>query len=605
LKVDKVEQQKTLLEWKREQYQSITNKLYDFQKKYFSSSSTWANEVSNVSASYSSNMISVTTSSLSTAGKIYIHDIVSLATSAKLDSSSSISSDPEITVNTDNLSDLGGKTLVVNLNGIEKVITFSDKTYTSSSDVRNEIQSQLNSMFGSGKVVANLNGDNITLSAPNSTIMIKTPVDGTDPGSALTFTSFASNRVDFNVSLANISLKNNPLVEADGKKVEFTINGKPFSFESTATLSDIMNTINASGAGVKMTYSSLTDKFTLVSTETGVASDIKIADTAGNLMNSLFGAGVKTAGTDAVVKLSLDGSTNPDDFITVTRSVNSINVNGTSIALKDMAAGAVEEGISINLSHDTDAIVNKIKDFVNDYNALLSELTSKISEEYDKDYPPLTTSQKEEMTEKEIELWEKKAKTGLLRNDIYLKQIAEELKRSFYTPIASLSDNTQSIGILSDLGISTTKYADKGKLTIDETKLKNALSSDPEKVIALFTQQSDKSFSVYATDEWQQERYNEEGVFHRISDIISFNLNKTGNKKGALINLVGSPTDSYTGETEYSKRIKDLKEKIEDLEDKLAREEEGYWRKFTAMESALAKLNQQNSWLMSLNGNSN
>ncbi len=601
-KVDKVAQQKTLLEWKREQYQSITTKLYEFQKKYFNTTNSWASEVSKLSASYNSSYISVTTSESSTAGSIYIQDIVSLATSAKLDSSSTVSADPEITVNTESLGDLAGKTIVVNLNGIEKVITFSDRSYESSSDVRDEIQLQLNSMFGSGKIIANLNGDNISLSAPNSTILIKTPTDGTDPGSALTFTSYSSNRIDFNVSLANTSFRNSVLAEGIDT-VEFTINDKPFSFSSTATMSDIMRTINSSDAGVKISYSTLTDKFTLVSTETGATSDITIADTTGNLMSALFGAGVKTAGTDAVVKLSVDGSTEADDIITVTRSTNTIEVNGTTITLKGKASGTAEEGININLSYDTDAIYSKIKDFITDYNALLSELTTKISEEYDKDYSPLTDDQKKEMSEKEIELWEQKAKTGLLRNDIYLKSIAEELKSSFYTPIKDLSDNSKNVGILSDIGISTTNYSDKGKLTINETKLKEALNADPEKVISLFTQKSDKSFSVYATQEWQQERYNEEGVFYRLSDIISTNLNKTGTKKGALINLVGSPTDSYTGETEYSKRIKELKEKIEDLEDKLAKEEENYWSKFTAMETALAKLNQQNSWLTNMTNN--
>lgn len=598
-KVDKVEQQKTLLEWKREMYQNITTKLYEFQQKYFNTTSSWASEISRLSASYNSSLISVTTSANSTAGSIYIQDIVSVATAAKLESSSPVSADPQITVNTENLSDLAGKTIIVSLNGIEKVLTFSNKEYTAATDVADEIQSQLNNMFGSGKIAVNLNGDNISLSAANSAVMIKTSTDGTDPGDALTFASYSSNRIDFNVSLASTSLRTDAL--AGGDKVEFTINGKPFSFNATATLSDIMRIINSSDAGVKMSYSALTDKFTLVSTETGAASDITISDVTGNLMNALFGTGVKTAGTDAVVKLSVDGSTNPESIITVTRSTNTIDVNGTLITIKGKDAGNAEENITINLGYDTDAILTKIKSFINDYNALLSEITTKLTEEYDRDYQPLTQDQKEAMTEKEIELWEKKAKTGLLRNDIYLKSIAEELKRCFYTPVMDLSDNSVSIGILSEIGISTTQYADRGKLTIDETKLKNALNSDPEKVISLFTQQSDKSFSVYATDDWLNERFNEEGVFHRLSDVLNTNLNKTGNRKGALINLVGSPTDSYTGETEYSKRIKELKEKIADLEDKLAKEEDNYWAKFTAMETAIAKLNQQSSWLMSLN----
>jgi len=601
LKVDKVAQQKTLLEWKREMYQNITSKLYEFQQKYFNTASSWANEISRLSASYNSSLISVTASANAAAGSIFIQDIVSVATAAKLESSAPVSADPQILVNTENLGDLAGKTLVVNLNGIEKTITFSDIEYATASDVADEIQSQLNTVFGSGKIAVNLNGDTITLSASNSTIMIKTSTDGSDPGDALTFASYSSNRIDLNVSLASASLRNSALSGED--KIEFTINGKPFSFDATVTLSDIMRIVNASDAGVKMSYSTLTDKFTLVSTETGAASDITIADVTGNLMGALFGTGVKTAGTDAIVRLSVDGSTDPESIITVTRSTNTIDVNGIIITIKGKEAGAAEENITINLSYDTEAILNKIKDFIADYNALLSEITTKLSEEYDRDYLPLTQDQKDAMTEKEIELWEKKAKTGLLRNDIYLKSIAEELKKCFYMPVMELSDNSLPLGILSEIGIATTIYADKGKLTVDENKLRNALNANPEKVIALFAQQSDKSFSVYATNEWLTERFNEEGIFHRLSDVLNTNLNKTGTKKGALINLVGSPTDSYKGETEYSKRIKELKEKIDYLEQKLAKEEDNYWRKFTAMEKALAKLNQQNSWLMGLYNN--
>ena len=93
--------------------------------------------------------------------------------------------------------------------------------------------------------------------------------------------------------------------------------------------------------------------------------------------------------------------------------------------------------------------------------------------------------------------------------------------------------------------------------------------------LALFTNKSEISFSLYASPEQQETRYNESGVLWRISDIIQKNLNSVG-KKGALITLVGSPNSSYDSETEYSKRIKSLDDKIALLEDKLKAEEDKY-----------------------------
>ena len=163
---------------------------------------------------------------------------------------------------------------------------------------------------------------------------------------------------------------------------------------------------------------------------------------------------------------------------------------------------------------------------------------------------------------------------------------------------SGLSADSDPVGMLAEVGISTTKYADRGKLTIDEKKLRDALTTNPDKVISLFTQKSPVSYSLYAPQEQQIKRFSQSGVLDRLSDILKTNLNKVG-KKGALITLVGSPDDAFTGDTEYSKRINDLKNKIAKMNDKLADEEERYWRQFAAMEKALSNLYAQSSWLAS------
>ena len=157
------------------------------------------------------------------------------------------------------------------------------------------------------------------------------------------------------------------------------------------------------------------------------------------------------------------------------------------------------------------------------------------------------------------------------------------------------------MGILAQIGITTGSYSEKGQLHLDESKLRTALSSEPQKVIDILTQQSSVSYSLYAPQSQQQKRFSELGVFSRVSDVISKNLNTVG-KKGALITLVGSPNSSYKGETEYSRRIANLQSRIDTMNDKLTKQEDRYWNQFTAMETALSKLNSQSSWLAGMLG---
>ncbi len=608
-KLANAEKQKTLLEWKQEAYKSVLTKLNTFQTKYFGTSSTSSSSASTIlgsslaklGASYSSPYVSVSTGADSNAGSIYVADIVSLASSAKMTSASSVSSNPTISVDTDNLSELAGKSMVVTLDGVKKSITFSDKTYSSVQDVRDELTTQLKTVFGTGKITVSGSDDSIELSTSNSTLQISVPSDTTtDPSSVLDFGSYTSNRLSLTSALDSAGLKQDVLASDD--TLSFSINGTAFSFSSTSTLSDIMKSVNASDAGVKMTYSSLTDTFSLSATATGAQSSVQVSDTTGSLMSTLFGGATATAGTDAVVKLSANGSTDEADMLTLTRSSNTFDIDGTQISLLGKASGDTEEGINIKLSYDTDTIATKITDFVTDYNELLKTLTDKLSEEVDSDYQPLTDDEKEKLTDTEIEQWETKAKTGLLRGDSALSSIASELKSSMSSIVKALTGSSDS-EMLSDMGIATSTYSEKGQIHIDTEKLKTALESDASKVLSAFTQKSSVSYSAYSTTEQKQQRFNESGVLWRISDIMAKNLSTVG-KKGALITLVGSPTSSYTANSEYAKKISSMEDKIDDMKDKLSDEEDRYWDRFTAMESALSKLQSQNSWITSMLGTS-
>ena len=609
LKIDNAEKQKTLLTWKQEAYKSILTKLNSFQTKYFGTSATSSasantllgSSLSKLGASYSSSYISVTTGADSTAGSFYVSDIVSLASSAKLSGTSGVSAKPNITVDTNNLGELAGKSIIVTLDGVKKSITFSDRTYSSVQDVRDEMTAQLKTVFGSGRITVSGIGDDIQLSTSNSTLQLSVPTDATkDPSSVLDFGGYASNRLNLTTALGSAGLSQDVL--GGGDTLAFTINGKEFSFASTASMADIMKAVNASEAGVKMTYSSLTDTFSLTASETGAQSNVQVSDTTGSLMGALFGGATLTQGTDAVVKMSLNGSTDEADMVTLTRSSNTFSVDGTQISLLGKASGDAQEGIGIKLSYDTEAIASRISDFVTDYNALLKELTDKLSEETEKDYKPLTEEEREKLSEDEIAKWEEKAKSGILRGDSALSSIASELRTSMNSIIKALAGGDES-QMLANIGLTTGNYAEKGQIHIDVSKLKEALEGDAAKVLGAFTQKSRIGYSAYASAEQMKQRFDESGVLWRISDILSKNLATVG-KKGALINLVGGPNSSYTANTDMGKKISSMEARIETMKDKMQDEEERYWDRFTAMESALSKLQSQNSWLTNMLGGS-
>ena len=605
-KVDTVKKQKMLLEWKQEYYQEITSKLNSFQNKYFgssSSSSLMGGALNMLTATYSSPYISVTAGSNAVQGSMYIADIVSLASSARLEGKQPVSAKPKININTEALSGLAGKGITVTLDGITKTITFSPRAYASNQDVRDELSQQLASSFGAGRIDVALNGDELSLSANNSTLRISVPTEAqSNPTGILDFDNYSGNRFDFNVGLNHAGLAGNIFAAPEDEALSFTINGKTFSFTGQSTMNDIIKVVNASDAGVTMQYSSLTDTFSLVSSTSGAASSISVRDDHGSLMEALFGSARYSAGTDAVVRMSANGSKNEEDLVTIQRSTNSFAVNGATITLLGKAEGAAREEIGVSMAYDQNAIVEKVKAFVGDYNELLELITKRTSEEHYRDYLPLSDDEKADMSEKEIELWTEKAKSGILRGDSSLKAIETELKSSMYTAVKELSGQDM-LGVLAEIGIATGAYAhaEKGKLHLDENKLREALSKDPERALSLLTEKSSISYSLYASPEQQQKRFSESGVMWRLNDILSKNLNTVG-KKGALIELVGSPGSAYKGETAYSRRINDIQDRIDRMEDHLLRQEDRYWRQFTAMETALSKMNSQSSWIAGMLG---
>jgi flagellar hook-associated protein 2 len=598
-KIDSAYQQKQILEWKQEYYQEIASKMDDFCDKYFSSSSNIAEQLSELTSTSNSSCVTAIASSSASTGTLYIDDIISLATSCKLTGSQTVSPELAFIVDTENLNQLSGKYIKITLDGVSKTVTFGDGEYSSIEDVSTELQSLVDDAFGNGRISISHQDGKLSLYAETSTLSIsKIGTEGSEALDVLGFdtaTDVSSNRLNLSSTTLGSLLS-----LGEGETIEFSINNNNFTFDSTTTLSKVMSSINASEANVTIAYSKLSDTFSITSKETGSASKVELSDISGSFLSKIMGSdgGILSQGKDAVLTVSLDGSTDGSNLVTITRSTNTFSIDGVSYTLKSMASGDAKEQITVNTTLDTENIASKIKDFIADYNSLLDSITSKLNETKYKDFPPLTDAQKEELSESEQKTWTEKAKSGLLRNDSTLNEIYNQLRNCMYSTVAKLDGSGESLGIiLADTGITTGAYTEYGKLKIDEKALTKALNENAQGIISLFAQKSSIAFSVYNSTELKTQRTQESGLLYKLSDILKTNLNATG-KKGSLITLIGNPDSQFTGITTYSKKISDLESTISNLKEKLSNEQDRYWTKFTSMETAINTLNSQSAWLL-------
>jgi flagellar hook-associated protein 2 len=256
------------------------------------------------------------------------------------------------------------------------------------------------------------------------------------------------------------------------------------------------------------------------------------------------------------------------DGITVNNlKSNTVTVNGLTMDLFTEGQSA-----TLTVTTNTQPVIDKIKSFVEAYNAFVADTEKEYYEERYRDFPPLTTEQKESMSDKEIELWEEKARSGMLKGDRLIGDVLTDLRSSVMEPVAGLPAGTAAM--LSEIGISTGTYSNRGKLFIDEAKLEKALNEKPDEVQALFTGDG-----------------NVDGIGDRLYTEVNEHIDRLSDKAGSTTSLADNST--------ISKRLKDITKRIDAFEDKLTMIEDRYWREFAAMEKALNEMNAQSSWMMS------
>lgn len=269
-----------------------------------------------------------------------------------------------------------------------------------------------------------------------------------------------------------------------------------------------------------------------------------------------------TAGQNAIVEYN---------GLEIKRSSNTFAINGVEFTLKEKTTGAV----TFSSTADVDAILDTVTKFVNKYNEIVEKIKDKTGESKYRNFAPLTSEQKKAMSEDEVKLWEEKAKSGTLKNDSTLKSLATTMRMSLYTSVEGVTGFKD----LSELGITTTKnYLDGGKLTIDEDKLRKAISENPDGIYQLFMAEG-----TPADDKDKQ------GLARRLRADLDSAMKTITEKAGKA----GYVNNNFT----IGKSLDDLNKRISAFEAKLVKLESRYYAQFTAMEKAIQKANNQSSSL--------
>jgi flagellar hook-associated protein 2 len=359
-----------------------------------------------------------------------------------------------------------------------------------------------------------------------------------------------------------------------------------FIVQGTETINSISSKLSNSSVGLSLFYDETTGKMSLTRTETGkFNTDQNQFDfsASGSLINAVFGFSFSDP-TPSNVNVSLGKNAEfVINGISTTRSSNTFTVSGITYTLKQTfgetgTANPTASPVTLNVNNDGSKVFDNIVQFVNKYNELIDKIQAKTGEERYRTYTPLTDEQREEMSDKQQELWDEKAKSGLLRSDSILTSALSNMRMDFYQSV----DNEQVSTLynqLSELGITTgANYLNGGKLTIDETKLKEAIEKDPESV--------ENFFKGTGTTEAQT------GVINRLYDTVTNAMDQLKQKAG----------NSYSTNQTFviGKELDTLEDRIDLFEDRLTQIEDRYYSQFTAMEQAIQRANEQSAYLTNM-----
>ena len=361
-------------------------------------------------------------------------------------------------------------------------------------------------------------------------------------------------------------------------KVNELINKKTQDDLNSATYQNLINSALENG---------LTDgSEVIVSSAEQRRSDIEnAARSYETAMSSVVSSGnpLEVLGFSAITGDTVSESDTNTGMVVIAASDSVVEYNGaeltsktTDITIGDITANLLavtgNESVTISVTNDTDGIYDSIKDFITEYNSILSEMNTKYSAASSKGYDILTDEQKEAMSDDEIELWNNKIKDSLLRRDSTLDGVRSTFRTAIMGTIKASNGKSYS---LANLGITTSSdYKEYGLLHIkgdeddsiyadSENTLKKMINEDPETLKEVMT-----------------------GLLTNLYDALGKKMRST-TLSSAL---------TFYNDKEMNKQIEAYKKDVKSWQSKLASMENRYYAQFTAMEKAMATMqSQQNS----------
>lgn len=273
-------------------------------------------------------------------------------------------------------------------------------------------------------------------------------------------------------------------------------------------------------------------------------------------------------------------------------SINGLNITAQGVTNPEVDTSAsdfdpnkltqLDNAVSITTNTDSQGLYDTVKNFLTEYNNIINEITKLYNADSARGYDPLTDEEKDAMSDTEISKWETKIKDSLLRRDNSLNSIMSAMINSMNTGI-TIGDKTYS---LATFGIHTMGYL-------------NAVENEQN------------AFHIDGDSEDENTSGNKDYLMAAIKEdpdtVIEFMKQLTTNLYNAIDkqmqgNSLRSRFKIYN-DKEMDIQYKNYTTTIKEWEKKVSAKEDYYYKKFSQMETALAKLNSQQSSLSGLLGN--
>ncbi|MCE7793168.1 flagellar filament capping protein FliD [Salipaludibacillus sp. CUR1] len=561
--MDRMKQDQQQIEWKMEQFREINLKLDTFRTNIFDTILRRSNMTAKKASSTNDQLVSATAAATASGASFRVSEVRQLASAASNASADPISDgskiDPAKPLKDQNFAEGSfWQTGIVN----RQVITVDQK----------HTNIDLNQELGNpDSVVVKVNGVSYKVVEEFGEGNIRaTQVMIDKENGQLVFGKELAAKAKVEVT-AFTEDENGPDQFASSSITTFNANGEAvtetFMITGNQTLNQVIADMNKSAAGINVFYDNFSDKIAVSRTSTGQfrpeGEERELVFQGAFFTEALqLGSAPERGGTNA--EFTVNG-------LTTHRHSNTFTMNGVTMTLQGTFLEG-ENSVTIGASTDTDKIMDTIKGFVEEYNELVDLVNEKLGQEFYRDYRPLTDDQKDAMTDREIERWEERAMSGLLRNDRTLRSGFNTFRMDMYTPVNTGAD--APFNQLAQIGISTTSnYRDGGKLEINEDKLRKAIDTDAEAV-----------FQLFAGDGPTQA---DKGVARRVRESANGLIDQVSRRAGGLRGR------NLNHQFALGRELNSLDDKISNFERRMQQVEQRYWAQFTAMEKAVAKANSQ------------